>query len=392
MTYHLEYVYSHNREELRNLIENCNPEKKKLSSEIINNAIILAPPAKTSWGGVLRNDGSFVENSGVYKDVGGNPEIQLVQNMLKLDGTYIYIGWFHNGWGHSFTDYIKKIWFIHTPEGKRLIKEGARFLYICSGNSMPHKNIIFILSHFGVNLHEHTMIRQHTCVERLIVPDDCLSGGVVGDKHYTMEYVYQLKAMKNRIHFLQVGGDFPIYEKIYFSRSNVQWHPRRDYCEIGIEKAFKKMGYTIICPEKLPVHEQLFLLYHCKTFAATEGSVSHNAIFCRPGTKVIIVKKSDYVNRYQLILDKIADVDVTYIDAHKTPTLWEGSEWYGPFFMHVSRELQLYAGKTLWLIYRPFWSYYLWWYKAYGNRRTFKKIESWLDYIGIHINPYYNKN
>lgn len=395
MTYHLDYVFPHNREKLKALLDNCRPDRHTLTAEWVNNAIIVVPPPNGILsGGVLRNDLSFVQSTGVYQEAGGIPDVPLPDDMTLIEGTHIYIGWFHNGWGHSFTDYIKKFWYLQTIEGQRLIANGAKLLYICSGNIKPNENIIKMMKLCGVDIEQHSMIMQHTRVDNLIVPDDSLSGGIAGEKRYTLEYVQQILTLKRRIQTMLLNREetFLDYDKIYLSRGNVHWNPRRDYCEKCVEKAFRKMGYQIIYPEKMSVEAQLHMLTHCNVFAATEGSVSHNAVFCPKGTKVIIVKKSDYVNRYQLILDQIADVDVTYIDAHRTPSLWEGSEWYGPFFMHISRELERFAGKRLWVCYRPYWTYYLWWYKVYGNRRLFKRLEAWLEVIGIHINPYHKKS
>lgn len=44
----------------------------------------------------------------------------------------------------------------------------------------------------------------------------------------------------------------------------------------------KKAGYTVIYPEHHTVTEQIDYMVHCRSLAATEGSVSLNSIFVNP--------------------------------------------------------------------------------------------------------------
>lgn len=120
---------------------------------------------------------------------------------------------------------------------------------------------------------------------------------------------------------------------------------------------------------------------HCKYFAATEGSISHNAIFCRPQTNVTIIRRSNLINRHQIAVNEIADLDVTYVDAHKSICLNEASPYSGPFYICLNKNIEQYAGKQFFRL--PFWIdplFYI--YISIGNlkkiQRQWKiKISKW---------------
>ena len=83
---------------------------------------------------------------------------------------------------------------------------------------------------------------------------------------------------------------------------------------------------------------------NCKYFAATEGSISHNVIFCQPNTEAIILLKAKYRNGYQPSMNEAANINATYIDVHHTPNYRE--PWHGPFFMCLTPELKRFFNIT----------------------------------------------
>lgn len=132
--------------------------------------------------------------------------------------------------------------------------------------------------------------------------------------------------------------------KVYFSRS--KWGDG-DFGESDIENVFKKIGYSIIYPEKLTFFEQLYILQNCDSFASTEGSTSHNALFLREGAECIILRKADYINMYQLPINELKNLNVTYIDAHLSIYAEPNFKYVGPFFMYVNSNLQRFIWTRL---------------------------------------------
>lgn len=147
------------------------------------------------------------------------------------------------------------------------------------------------------------------------------------------------------------------YDKIYFTRTSLD--SSREYGENKIEQLFAKRGFKIISPEKLSIIEQLQILLNCKEFSTTEGSIAHNVLFLRPDTKVVILRKANYVNSYQLAVNQIAEVNVTYIDAHKSFFCNKKAPYLGPFYLcttcHVAKYFAIKVQNSL--FDKSFWKY-----------------------------------
>ena len=100
---------------------------------------------------------------------------------------------------------------------------------------------------------------------------------------FTKEYRCVIDTIKQNI---DIKSSCP--EKLLFTRSAVD-DSREWGEEKNIDELFRKKGFCVISPEKYSVKEQIQMLVHCKFFAAPEGSCSHNAVFCEPGTTVILL-------------------------------------------------------------------------------------------------------
>jgi capsular polysaccharide biosynthesis protein len=81
-----------------------------------------------------------------------------------------------------------------------------------------------------------------------------------------------------------------IYEKIYVSRMAMQ--SRRTFGEGVVQKIFEKNGYKIICPETLPLTEQIALVKNARVLAGCAGTALHLALFMAPGGVVVQIKRN----------------------------------------------------------------------------------------------------
>ena len=112
---------------------------------------------------------------------------------------------------------------------------------------------------------------------------------------------------------------------------------------------------------------------HCKSFAATEGSISHNAVFCEPGSDVVIVRKCNDVNKYQMAVNEIADVNVTYIDAHHSTKVPKDAPWVGPFYLYINNKLEEYYGFKI--FHFPRVLTFSWWLYYYYDSALLKRLK-----------------
>ncbi len=337
---------------------------KPLQCRSYANAYVLACRSKY-LSGVVAEDFRVVE---------GNVTEYHGEDSSYMDCTAIYLGYFHWVWGHNLTDNIKRLWFLYTDEGRRLLAEGAHVVYTCAFNKDVSDNGRKLFAMADVNFDQFEKITGPTQFKRLYVPDDALIHDTItheplGERFYTNEFWQTVLRIKQKIRLPK-----QTFDKVYFSRTGLTSNYLRETGEWDIERVFRRKGYEIIRPEVLPLDEQLAILASCSHFATTEGSIAHNAIFCKPATQVEIVQKAVYVNHYQLAINEMADLNVTYIDGHHTtPPYGEGHVWYGPFYMCITPYLLKWAGFNM--FYVPYWlqpSY--WWF----NLRKKSVVAKWL--------------
>lgn len=250
--------------------------------------------------------------------------------------TVIFLGSFYYVYGHCITDNIKRTWFLKTKEGRKLMNDGADlvFLNCVPGMRMPqYQKEIFML--LGIDIRKMEEIKVVTRFDRIYVPDNSIV--YEPDTEFRFYHNAFYDCILHIIDEIKKERNYP--EKIYFSRSMLSTDKDIGKGEQHIEHLFQKAGYQIIHPELLSFKEQVNMLSHCKYFAATEGSISHNVIFCRPNTIVTIIRKCYWVNSYQLIINQMSSVRTTYIDAHHS-VVNEEAPWLGPFFIWPNTELK----------------------------------------------------
>lgn len=335
-----------------------------LDTTIFHHAIVLPPYGKNSspLGGVCTTEGLYIENSCPNLGAGGAYK---TNTMNYSDQTVVYLGWFNDVWGHTITDVLKKIWYINTDECKQLLESGAKLIYITHFSGFP-RHVEEVLTMAGVNIELLHRIDQPTSFRSVIIPDDSfVSYG--NNPHFTNEYIETLNRIKKNIPYCQTSP-----QKVYFSRTKVVpdfswkslWMPK-DIGEKSIEDVFRKEGYKIVHPETLSVKQQISLLANCSHFAATEGSISHNTVFCKANTKVAILKKEKNKNIYTYLTNKASGADVTIIKANASYNV--KSTFYGPFYLCITNQLEKHIGRRI--PHSPYWLQPIWyWYMIYDTQ------------------------
>lgn len=366
MKYNIDYINQKNSSRLEKLVNQSWLLDKPLGYSIYDHAYIV--PADMSdphfHRGVLTSQGEIVDSSllfeGFEPDWANSVELYKAQ---KRTETVIFLGWLEPVWGHILTDCLKKLWFIRTDLCKQYISEGAKFVAIIPWHSKALDTIFDLL---GFKIENIENIKVLTQFEKVIIPDNSIIRNSDDTRYYTKEYSDTVKLITDKI------PETKPYGKYYFTRTsfakNKIWQ-RREYGESEIESVFRKMGYTVISPEKLNPIETMTLIKNCESFASTEGSISHNVLFCKPGTDVIIVRKVDFVNTWQLIVNQVANVNVTYIDAHKSII---SSGCSGPFYMSITKEMEKFVGHSIFHI--PYFLKPSFWWYLIQNRKITKRI------------------
>lgn len=341
---------------------------KQLSYRIYNEAIVLPSTDYDNKGyisgGIVDNKGDYIKESACTEGrcFGYNFD---KNNIIKNNKDVVFIGFFIICYGHGFTDNIKKLWWL-----KENNKQNSIIIYITEKNQeLPEwqKKIYDLLD---IDYSKWIHIKRITQFKSILIPDNSMINNNEF-RVYTKEFIGLINLMKQNA--ISKNHHINIYDKIYFSRSKIinYW---REFGEKCIEKEFQKRGYKILYPETLSVEEQIFYLANCKEFVSTEGSCAHNSVFCSKGTRVIILRKADYANSFQLMINEIADLDVVYIDIHHSSRVNPIEPHHGPFYLTITQQLANYLGIKLYL---PYWlkpSYYIY------KRQAWTKYSKYFKY------------
>lgn len=272
----------------------------------------------------------------------------------------IYLGVLVVGFGHCFTDDLRKLWFLKTEQCKLLLKEGAELVYTTDLNQPLPTYTKQILQYAGFDCKSATHITELTCFDEVLVPDNSFYAESFG-RCYTKEYLASIEDIKQSIS--QISCNISVPRKIYLSRSKFSKRPesRSEQGEETIEKQMQKIGFVSIIPEEHSFVEQVYMVQHCEQLATTEGSVAHIAIFCRPQTKLYIFCKARYLNFHQVAVNQVADLDITYIEAHHSLKMGKEIPWYGPFYLCVTKYFEKFLGYKVphipFLLRLSFWKY-----------------------------------
>ena len=188
-----------------------------------------------------------------------------------------------------------------------------------------------------VDLSRVTLITKPTQFEQIILPDASFFDED-NVKHYTAEYVQHIEQIKS-----YAEKNFtPLANKKYFFNYGFEMSLGED----RLVKYFQSKDYEIVKPETLSLDEQLNILMNCENFASTEGSCSHNSVFMKADTEVLLIPRSAdrAVNGYQTALNQICEQKVFYVDTALSIFATPG---HGPFCYIISEQLRKFFGEEV---------------------------------------------
>lgn len=331
----LDYLSPKNRNKTLVRISSNYSYNKEIGYSCLEDAFILPFVSGKGEGCVLDKNRKFQSNTTLNASFqsGG---YQFNDNEVKsVNKDAIFIGTLFSVFGHVITDDLKKLWFLQTDKAKNLLADGAEVIYISWHRQELKSYVAHILSLAGIRLENATRIDSITKYKHIYVPDDSLIS-----KDNLLCYA---KEFRNTINLILQNislNEFKSVEKIYLSRTALK--NKRDFGEKSVENVFREKGYTIIYPEELSFEKQISLYRSAREIVTTEGSISHMFLFCKPHTKVVILKKANYINDYQMMINAFADVDAIFVDANHTIDYKDA--WAGPFYLSVTKYISKYLG------------------------------------------------
>lgn len=337
----LKYLNKKNKKRIKEE-ENLNHfSSNELKCRKYSNALILPYHNINNrfLGGVVDSCGNFIAESRYNEIHGGKYDVFHIEK--RHESVVFIANIVMSAWGHTFTDDFKYLWWLTTDEFRK-ISDRKRIKLACIKSSHIHdlrflKEFLNILSIDSCDIIE---IEAPTQFYEIYLPDPCLITLDSKIKLWTNEYRHLVEQVK--IKSLSCNSLLPSFQDIYFSRTQIRGN--RDFGEKYVEEAFRKKGFHIIYPEKLSILEQIWYLCHAERLATTEGSISHNAVFMKKHSTLVLLRKANYINQYQLCLNEVQNLNVIFIDANLSIFNNKRFPIVGPFFIYVNKHLAKYLG------------------------------------------------
>ena len=307
---------------------------RKLHFQIIEHGTILPHKhmyidGQWTWGfgGIVDSKNNFIKSSFVNEGAGAayTPTEEIQHN----PATVVYLGLFYPVWGHAIADNVRRLWFLTSDVFKTYFKN-CPLVYIPWGGVFSlenQRNFRRLLEILDIDLNRLQPIYHPVQYENIIMPDGSFAGG-----KFTTEYRETIDRIRN---FATKNQKPTSSKKVYYFYGTAQTGEER------IAEYFKSKGYEIISPEKLTTDEQLNWLINCESFASTLGSCSHNSVFLRDNTEVILIPRA--ANRFtgvQQVLDQMHSSNSIYIDS--SISVFE--TFNGPYCFIISRQLKKFFG------------------------------------------------
>ncbi len=311
----------------------CNFAKRLHSCEKVQSfekAVIL-PVRKGEFrnhdfGGVLRRDGTLVEDSlipgwitGWYDDYD-----QLVYSKRAV----VYCGRMIGHWGHFLLETITRLWFYLKYDTPELL-----YVFTVSEGSEAEIEGNFKLFFDLLGLGNRILyLNQATQFDYVIVPERSFQF----KRFYSKQYIEVLDKVIVRAIELQKRS---LYNKrIYLSRGQFS---RALESEVGldlIDNFFKKNGYEVLYPEQLSLIELINALFYASECASESGTAAHNFLFCNQSQHTYVFERQPAINEAQVSIEVSRHLNSIYIDAF-LPLMRKNE----PSFLYYSEHMKRFA-------------------------------------------------
>lgn len=277
-------------------------------------------------GGVVDQDGQYVGLSSIPGRVEGDYPYE---GAAYQDEKVVCCGYLVDHWGHFLIEGVTRLWYF--LENDPTIDKYVFFLDENESREIK-ANYREFLELLGIWEHLE-IINRPTTYREVIVPELGL--------HMRSAYTPKLlKIYDTAAGHVAAQPDWDTPEKIYFSRSQFQKSKPFESGFDTLDDFFRKNGYTILYPEKVPLSRMIHYIRHAHVVASLSGSLPHNMLFANPGQKLEIVERLTISDDNQTDINRMLNLDVTYIDAH-IPIY--SVDFVGPIIMGYTDCLQRFA-------------------------------------------------
>ena len=246
-----------------------------------------------------------------------------------VDDDVVFIGCMSPVWGHAVTDCLKQLWWLRTEDYKKNHADKPLYYW---GLKPLSGNFLELIRFAEVDISKLHFIDHVMLFRSVIVPDISFNYTKVWASEEYLDTIQLIISNSKPASCLDDGrGE----QKVFLSeRSGLRtWGVR------NIEKVARRAGFTIYYPGEHTLQEQISVFRSASTVMSFESSIGHNTVFCRPGIRLIMIRKANYVNKYQTIINKLGAFDVTTVDANLSIMNDDRFPYAGPFFVYPNEAL-----------------------------------------------------
>ncbi len=248
-------------------------------------------------------------NPGYY---GINEGYEIQEDTIEyFDEDVIFGGILINHFGHFMLECMSRLWYcVMHPEMTEKI------IFLCNQCTTEWMFEFFQL--LDIPKERILFISNRPCkFHKIIVPEESIHSW----KEYFDEYMIPYKKICENITPASI-------EKLYLTKSLFvqNWEEGRNDCygEEFFERFFQSRGYQIVAPETFSVKKKLEIIRGAKEIVTTSGSISHFALFCKPGTEFTILNRNDefplvpqvLVNQASKVNWRFVDVSLNFLFAY----------------------------------------------------------------------------
>jgi hypothetical protein len=319
------YLYSENVETYFSELETDYKSNNQPRIHCIENGIVVPlSPGKNQigdfnncYGGVLSPELESIEasitethfsdkNTQIWNKP--NASILFEQPVTIKDESVVYLGAFHQHFGHFLLESTSRFWALKQLEGK--YKET---IYISDERQFRYADLSSLL---GVDTQNLQKVSAPTKYREVFVPEPSIKLHT----YFTEKFKYI---------FDQLPRPINNANKIYLSRAH--WRNGRTHGESLIEEYLAALDFEIVYPDQLSFTELIPRIRAASLVVAISGSTAHHAVFMSPTSKMVVLNRSAHVHPAQTMIGDALDVDTYYIDCYGS--LFTNDWSNGPFLM-----------------------------------------------------------
>lgn len=297
----VDYLLPKKAEHTKAIYEKQMEFKESLQYEVYSNAYIL-PYRIGCYGGVVSSEMEYVECS-------ATPALEnkmySFETSFYEDCTVVYGGAYIGHFGHFLTDTNLRTWIIFEDIWKDvdyIIFTRATELEKLKANCREFWQLLGIYDKVRI-------IDKPMQFAKVIVPE-C---GYWNGKYYSQPWIDMFSYVSEKVEEIGEEKGWNRYDKIFLSRKKFA---KREYGHREIDGFWKKNRYKVFYPERYSLSKLIWVMNHAEIISAISGTLLHHLLFCGNNKKIYICERYYPINELQIDINKIKQVDVTYIDCN----------------------------------------------------------------------------